>query len=106
MDTRSRIPTRPWPPSLALKREFSSPRPSSRTSIWTWSRSYRTRTSARRAAACLIVRQPLLHQPIGGQVDAGREGDGLALDLQVHRQPGGAGLSDELVEPVQARPWR
>ena len=49
------------------------------------------------------VRQALLDEPVGRQVDAGRKLRGLALDPQLDRQPGLPNLLDELVEVLEAR---
>ena len=50
----------------------------------------------RRAGVLERVRQRLLHDPVGREVDTGRELDRLALDRQLHRQSGLAHLLDEL----------
>ena len=49
------------------------------------------------------VRQPLLHESVSRQVDAGRQRHRLAFDIEVRGEPGVAGLRDELVDPTQAR---
>jgi hypothetical protein len=49
------------------------------------------------------VREPLLHQPVGGQVDPGWEGNRLSLDLQGDRKPGLTRVRDEGLDAAQAR---
>jgi hypothetical protein len=62
------------------------------------------RTSARRAAACLIAFvEPLLHESLSRQVDTGGQRHRLAFDVEVRGEPGVAGLRDVLVDPTQAR---
>ena len=52
------------------------------------------------------VRQALLHEPVGSQVDAGRELRRLALDLELDGEPRLARLRDEPVKVLEARLWR
>ena len=47
------------------------------------------------------VRQALLDDAIGGQVDRAREREGLAVDVQPHGQAGAADLLEQGVEPVE-----
>ena len=47
------------------------------------------------------VRERLLHDPVGGQVDARRQRPRLALDAQLDRQPGAAHLREQRVELVE-----
>src|SRR5262245_50642161 len=49
------------------------------------------------------IREALLNEAVGRQVDAGRQLDGVALDPQVDRQTGLAGLRDEAVQMLKAR---
>ena len=48
------------------------------------------------------VRQAFLHEPVGGQVNAGRELNRLALDPQLDRQAGLARLLDQPLDLLQA----
>jgi hypothetical protein len=43
----------------------------------------------------------LLHHAVGGELDPGRERAALALDRQLHRQPGGSRALDEAVELLE-----
>ena len=58
--------------------------------------------------ACMFKRvgQALLHEPVGGQVEAGRELRGLAVDPQPHGKARPANLFDQAVELLQPRVWR
>ena len=49
------------------------------------------------------VRQRLLHDPVGGQVDARRQLAALALDRQLDRKPRVAHLRDERLELSERR---
>jgi hypothetical protein len=48
------------------------------------------------------VRQGLLHDPVGGEVDAGRQRSRLALDRELDRQPHSANLLDQLSQLGEA----
>jgi hypothetical protein len=52
------------------------------------------------------VRQRLLHDPVGGQVDAWRQFSRLAFDRHSDRQSGGLHLVDQPVELLQGGLWR
>jgi hypothetical protein len=56
-----------------------------------------------RAGVLDRVRQPFLDEPVGGEVDAGRQCLGLSLDAQLDRQAPLPRVSDELVEVLEAR---
>ena len=56
-----------------------------------------------RAGVLADVGQRLLHDAVGGEVDAGRERALPAADLDVDRDVGGAALGHELVQPREAR---
>ena len=58
---------------------------------------------ARRAGVPEGVGQALLHDPVGGQVDAGRQRPGLPPDRDGHRQTGVAHVPDEVVEARETR---
>ena len=58
---------------------------------------------ARRPGVLDRVCEPLLDDPVGGEVDPGREGGPLALQLELDVEAGGAGLLDELLELVEPR---
>ncbi|MDP9136066.1 MAG: hypothetical protein M3N56_14705 [Actinomycetota bacterium] len=62
--------------------------------------------SARRAGVLERVGERLLDDPVGGQVDARSQRDGLALEPQLDRQPGAGHLLGENVEVAQARQRR
>jgi hypothetical protein len=49
------------------------------------------------------VREALLHEAVRGQVDSGRELHRVALDREHDREPGFAGVLDELVQVLEAR---
>ena len=55
----------------------------------------------RRTGVLDDVRERFLHDPICGEVDAGREMHGLALDAQLDRQARGAHLIDERRERIE-----
>ena len=48
------------------------------------------------------VREPFLHQPVRGQVDARGKLDGLALDAHLHREARFARLLDETIQVIEA----
>ena len=52
------------------------------------------------------VRECLLHDPIGGQVDARCERRRIALECQPHGRSGGACAVDQLGQPVEPWPGR
>jgi hypothetical protein len=49
------------------------------------------------------VRQTFLDDPVRGEVDRGRERDGIAVDVEAYRQPGSCYVVHERVEPVEPR---
>ena len=49
------------------------------------------------------VGEPLLHDPIGGEVDRAREREGLALHVKLDWEAGAAELVEQRVEAVEAR---
>ena len=51
------------------------------------------------------IRQPLLHQPVRSQVDAGGKLGGLALDSHFYRQARFPRLLDETAQVIEARLW-
>src|SRR5205823_4776186 len=52
------------------------------------------------------VRERLLHDSVGGEIDAGRQWHRLALDAQVDAQARVAYLSEQRVQRPEARLWR
>jgi hypothetical protein len=58
---------------------------------------------ARAAGVLADVRQRLLHDAVGGEVDAGRQRPPLALDGEVDVQAGRADLLDQRIEAREAR---
>ncbi len=102
--TRSRIPISPWPAPSRLPLTCTGPRPSSRTST----SSARERVAqddlrVRGAGVLEGVGQPLLHDAVGAQVDAGGQRHPLALDGERDRQPRPLDLLDEDVDVLDAR---
>ena len=80
-------PTRPCPPPFASRSRTVVPRPSSHTSISTWSRVVAdAHFGVARGGVLDRVRQPLLHEPVSREVDAGRQRHRLAFDLEVDRR--------------------
>ena len=99
--TRSRMPTRPWPPPSARGLGVPSPR-----SVISSCSSSPPRVHAHLGVAAGVlerVGQRLLHDAVGGEVDAGRQLARLAVDVQLDRQPGRAGALDQRAELVQRR---
>src|SRR5881409_1550638 len=93
------MPTSPCP----IPSPSGAPRPSSATSSSTLPSPYRTVTSARPPPACLSACQPLLDDPVGGQVDPLWHRPRLALDMEVDVEPG---LTDLVEQPVEVREAR
>ena len=49
------------------------------------------------------IRQPLLDDPVGGEVDRPGNRDAVAVEVKPHRQPGAADLVQQRVEAVESR---
>ena len=61
---------------------------------------------ARGAGVLEGIRQRLLHDPVGGEVDARRQFSRFAFDGHLDRQSGSSHLLDQPVELPQAWLWR
>ena len=99
---RSRMPTMPWPPPASGS--GAPPPPSSVTSIATRVRGVADGDlGAGRVRVAQRVRERLLDDAVGGEVDAGRQRDGRALALDDDLEPRGLDGGGERVEVVEAR---
>ena len=97
---RSRMPTRPWPPGLGGGGALAGVGDRQLERVG----AVAERDRGVRAAGVLDdVRQRLLHDPVGGQVDALRQRPRLALDGQLDADAGGAGALEQLVELAEPR---
>ena len=100
---RSRMPTMPWPEPLTGGLPLVRA-PSSRTS--SSSVAAVGDGDARRVRAGRVaqrVGQRLLHDPVGGHVEAGGELGGLAVDVSDASSPAARTCVDELVDAAQRR---
>ena len=94
--TRSRIPTRPWPPPLRSGSSAPAPR-SAIAQLAAPSSPHTSCTPVERAARMLDrVGERLLHDAVGGELRARRQRAAAADDGERHWQAGVAGALDEL----------
>src|SRR5699024_6139596 len=102
----SRMPTRPCPvvhgtsgvPAVASAEPSSTMRSDSSAAAY----ERVTVTTLSNGPVLARIRQGLLHDPVGGQVQAGRQRDRITLDMEVHTQARLPGLVDESLETAEA----
>ena len=99
--TRSRMPTSPWPTTSVGGRTAGTVVTDFEPKLVAVVLHVHLRLA--RTSVLQGIGEPLLHDPVGGEVEAWRQRDRLTADLEPYGQPGGSYVVHECVEVAESR---